>query len=63
MTGKKKIGKESLFEELTQLFEKVETLQKRTARSGVPTGVWSSVLGIQNTVQDALDTVEDWEES
>lgn len=62
MTGKKKIGKAVLAEELNALMGQVTRLQKRTARSGVPHFVWDSILGIQNVVQDALDNLDCWED-
>ena len=62
MTGKKKVTKQSLLEELKALYNQVVRLQIRTARSLVPIGVWDNVLDIQNAIQDAIDTVECWEE-
>lgn len=62
MTGKPKIGKKSLLEQLEVLKEQVENLQKRTARSEVPDRIWGPMLGIQNAVQEAIDIVGSWEE-
>lgn len=63
MTGKPKLGKETLLKELRALFAQVEKLQRRVARTKtVRTFVWDSILGIQNAVQDSIDIVEGWED-
>jgi len=63
MTGKPKLGKKALLEELRILYKQVEKLQRRVARTTtVRTFVWDSVLGIQNAVQVALDATEGWED-
>jgi hypothetical protein len=63
MTGKPKLGKESLLKELKTLYKQVEKLQRRVARTTtVRTFVWDSVLGIQNAIQDSIDIVEGWED-
>jgi len=63
MTGKPRLGKKVLLEELRILYKQVEKLQRRVARTKtVRTFVWDSVLGIQNAVQDSIDIVEGWED-
>lgn len=58
MTGKPKLTKEQVLKELKQLHDQVERFQKRAARNDMPDSWWSAILGIQNAVDEAIDTIE-----
>lgn len=62
MTGKPILTKEQTLKELKQLHDQVERFQKRAARNAMSDSWWDSILGIQNAVDDAIDTITASEE-